>query len=185
MLSSSWQTNLGEAEECTKISLHFTWVWTCTHTCSCVSHVDSLRWKHQPPRFLEFSVSSFQSLQGSLLGRLSLWWFVHPRMTHFGLLLWKLLTWELVLFPPDRVWANRNVPKPVGAGQPVGGVPLSLFVPSLWLLRRGPVCVPNVVRLLERRPPWPECSLSLCHRWCYGNDNPLDSILNSCPTWLE
>lgn len=155
MVSSSWQTNQEEAEEYKRSFL----ARECEHAHTQAAHVLPVshiltHWEGtsaaQVLRVLPSPVlilSGDPYMEGCVSAASSdSFWFTFVEATN----------WRAGTFPSCQGLGLTSVPKPTGAGQPLGGVPLSLFVLSLWLLRRGPVCVPSVVSLLERRPPWPD-----------------------------
>lgn len=134
-------------------------MWPYTHTNTCSRPAACLKYW-----LIKIGTSATQVLRvlpspglivyRSLHGRLSLvvspsshdsFWCTFVEETNLGAGIfpsWESLGLTTVF---QNLWALANL---------MGACPWACVV--LWLLRRGPVCVPNVVRLLERRTPWPD-----------------------------
>lgn len=157
MLSSSWQTSHRGGR---RIHTDFPHC-THTHVHACVwphiSHIDSLKRKHQPSKCLEFThcwllfftvILTWKAVSGG-----------------FSFFTWLILVYfcgsdqleslDFSLLPGPEV--NHSVPKPPGAGQPIGGMPLRLFVLSLWLLaRRGSDLCSKRGQPIREAALWPD-----------------------------
>jgi hypothetical protein len=125
---------LGDAEwrqKNTQSFLHCLWA---QHAHPCTHHVDSWRWSHQPPGFLEFSPPALiwhgPHMEGCLCIPHDSFWFTSVGVINLGAGTFPFcqsLRQTTVLWSP-RVWPALGV------------VPLSLCVLPLQWLKKGPVC---------------------------------------------